>query len=74
MAYSLYKQFTLLKVPQSENVFHTKRFSLLAFHYLTHYVKKSLKTPTTYLKKPKFQQLLLTTFEKPYAAVLQGIK
>lgn len=34
-----YKQFTLLKVPQSENVFHTKQFSLLAFHYLTHYVK-----------------------------------
>lgn len=24
--------------------------------------EKSLKTPTTYLKKPKFQQLLLTTF------------
>lgn len=57
-----HKQFTLLKVPQSENVFHTKQFSLLALHYLTHYVKKSLKTPTTYLKKPKFQQLLLTTF------------
>lgn len=60
-----YKQFILLKFPQSENVFHTKHFfpSCISLPYIL--CEKIIKNTYYTLKKPNFQQFLLTTFKSP---------